>query len=89
MKSIRLLLDGKCIETSTRNRLKDLTNSLLRDNNDPSLAEELLFLQEFIEKSDFKKIRTENPSLDGRERIFIEIKKNGEDFAIYLHKDLN
>ncbi len=76
MNSITLLLDGHCIETTARKRLTELIRKSLTDESSDEYSGEIEFLREFIERTDFRRIRADNPFLDGRTRIKVIVELN-------------
>ncbi len=71
--SLILTLDGHCIETAARNRLREVTTKAIIEDIDEKISAEIEFLERFLSENDFKKIRAENPRLDGRENIKVKI----------------
>lgn len=63
---IKIHLSGHCIETGAKNEFRRLMDEYF-DSNDPQAGIEnrLELLREFIEKSDFKKLRASDERLSG------------------------
>lgn len=74
-----LSLDGYCIETSAKKRLEELIRLSIENGIESINTSEIEFLQDFIKNTDFKRIRAENPALDGRKKVKValELQKDG------------
>ncbi|MGB9599448.1 MAG: hypothetical protein ACPL7I_02755 [Myxococcota bacterium] len=73
MNSVILILDGHCIETAARKRLSELIKKSIEEDVKDDLFEEIEFLKRFIEGTDFSSLRANNPELDGRKFVRVEI----------------
>lgn len=74
-----LHLSGHCIESAVKKRYEKLVFELLKEENEEK-EKELEFLLEFMKKADFAKLRSQG--FDGRTEMFVEIKKEGNDFVV-------
>ena len=85
--AIYLTLKGHCIERAVKLEIGRLTAYLLEAPDAPDFEMEksrLTLLLEFAEACDFKKVRAENPQLDGRVAIEVEIRKNASGLSIVI-----
>lgn len=76
---IILHLEGNCIETEVEKKYKDLAESLLKEE-DEEKEKKLDFVKEFLENSDFNKLRS--AGFDGNEEMFVKITKKDDDFIV-------
>jgi len=64
--TIKLHLNGHCIETAAKEKLKQLHDELIcSDMNDIHLEEQYQLLYDFIHTADFKWLRASNERLTG------------------------
>lgn len=81
--SIKLHLKDHCIETAAKKKLRDLTDQYYNTENVPDiLLQEIKFLQTFIEKSDFPRLRSEDERLSGTQEIFVRIYMKDDTFIL-------
>jgi len=88
--SLFLTLRGHCIETTAKERLKNLIRQSLVGNPDEKILQEIEFLSDFIKNTDFKRIRSQYPEYDGRTEIIIRITKiEDRSYKIESVSDIN
>ena len=78
-----LHLEGHCIETAAKRERRWVVSALL-DVDESSeaftqLADELDLLTRFLEKGDFRKLRSERPELAGGRDLYVELTRAPEE----------
>ena len=74
---INLNLGGHCIETEAKKKLKDLMDEYFSmDDPEGEIDFKIDLLREFIEKSDFRKLRTGDIRLDGEKEALVVLSRD-------------
>lgn len=83
---ISFTIEGHCIETAARLELAQLIREAIEsDDNIDLINMKIEFLQEFITSTDFRRLRTLEPALDGRVRCNVIIKRvRGSSFEVQI-----
>lgn len=64
--TIKLELNGHCIETAAKEKLQQLLDAMFQaDAEDPQLQAQYQLLYDFIHTADFKRLRTSDERLAG------------------------
>jgi|GEM_PF-4192663 len=86
--SIFLQLNDFCIETTTKKRIKEICNLLIENDDIASekLSNELEFLNEFVQATNFLEMRDQNPQLRGGVELKVEIIKSSAGFKVEIMK---
>ncbi len=83
-----LSLDGFCIETTAKQRLRVLTERLLNGEERAETMAEAEFLRQFLETGEFSALRADNPGLDGSHRSEVTITREASgEFAVRVERD--
>jgi hypothetical protein len=64
--TIKLILNGHCIETAAKEALQKLLDAMLQsETDDKNLQQQYQLLYDFIKTADFKKLRASDERLTG------------------------
>lgn len=71
--SIKLYLNGHCIETESRNMRDEITGKLLDGEEDQLLVKQFELLDRFIAETDFASLRASDPYYTGEEPCMVTV----------------
>lgn len=81
---------GSCIQTTAQKRHENFVKSLLESNVEPDseLESQLELLSEFLSKTDFSRLRSEKPELNGSQNLSVRISRDEKiGFEIQIIED--
>lgn len=86
---IRLHLDHCCIQTAADRRYHQVTETLLQagDKPDSGLVADAELLHEFLKKTDFQKLRSLRPELDGSTDVHVTLRRVAGSFVVKRTRD--
>jgi len=75
--TVKLHIKNRCIETEARNEYRRLMDIYFNtDDLEGELDEKIELLRDFLEKSDFPKLRASDARLSGEQEAYVVIKRN-------------
>lgn len=79
---VRLSLKEHCIETSARKEYKRLVSKYLKGEWEREIERKIEFLKDFLENTDFRRLRADRPELQGGKDVEVEVIKEGDTFLV-------